>query len=135
MIVIKDIDIDSCFETISKWWKFYNKVGINKMMLPGNGNSGLSAFVDDKLVASVFIFETNSPIWYCDLLCADPNYKENNRQEVLTALIDKAVINCFKKEALSVWCTTPYDSVLSKLKDLDYNVEDKKHYIIWKTKK
>ena len=135
MIEIKDIDIDSCFETINKWWKFYNKVGINKMMLPGNGNSGLSAFVDDKLVASVFIFETNSPIWYCDLLCADPSYKENNRQEVLTALIDKAVINCFKKEALSVWCTTPHDSVLSKLKDLDYNVEDKKHYIIWKTKK
>ena len=125
MIEIKNIDIDSCFETINKWWKFYNKIGINKMMLPGGGNSGLSAFVDDKLVASVFIFETNSPIWY----------KENNRQEVLTALIDKAVVNCFKKEALSVWCTTPYDSVLSKLKDLDYNVEDKKHYVIWKTKK
>lgn len=134
MIEIKDINIDSCFETINNWWKFYNKIGINKDMLPGNGNSGLSAFVDNKLVATVFIFKTNSPIWYCDFLCADPDYKNKDREEIIIKLIDHAVEKCFNSEAKAVWCTTQYEGVLKKLKELNYIVQDKKHYIIHKTK-
>ena len=71
---------------------------------------------------------------YYDYLIADPDYKKENRSEIITLLIDKTVEKCFKQGAEGVWCTTPYDKVLNKLKELNYIISKEKHNIIYKTK-
>ena len=80
------------------------------------------------------MFKTNSPVWYCDFLVADPNYKKENRKDIIINLIDSAVQRCFDNGAEAAWCTTPYDSVLEKLQKLDYIIGKEKHNIIYKIK-
>ena len=128
--MIRSINLSLDFSTINEWWKSYNKTELNQRLLPNNGEDGLVAVVDNKIIAAVFMFKTNSPVWYCDFLVADPNY----RKEIIINLIDSAVQTCFDNGAEAAWCTTPYDSVLEKLKDLNYIIGDKKHNIIYKLK-
>tara|TARA_R100001530_G_scaffold105248_2_gene73418 strand:+ start:1654 stop:2073 length:420 start_codon:yes stop_codon:yes gene_type:complete len=131
---IRTIEPDKDASTIDEWWESYHKIKIDKKLLPNNGKNGLVAEINGKLIAAVFIYQTNSPVWYCDYLVADPNYKEKNRETILILLIDKAVNTCWELGAEAVWCTTPYDSVLEKLKLLDYTIGSKKHSIIYKNK-
>jgi len=132
MIEIKNIDLDLYFNKINSWFKYHNKKDLNINLLPRAKEFCLAVFVDNKIVACTFIYTTNSSTWYCDFLIADPNYRSENRNEILIKLIDEAVESSLKKGAQAVWCTTPYDSVLEKLKKLNYNVDEKKHYIIYK---
>ena len=132
--MIRNIDLNLDFSTISNWWKSYNKIELNKRLLPNNGKDGLVAVVDNKIVAAVFMYKTNSPVWYCDFLVADPNYKKENRKDIIINLIDSAVQRCFDNGAEAAWCTTPYDSVLEKLQKLDYIIGKEKHNIIYKIK-
>tara|TARA_Y100000385_G_scaffold11784_1_gene12168 strand:+ start:356 stop:760 length:405 start_codon:yes stop_codon:yes gene_type:complete len=134
MIEIKNIDINLYFEKINDWFKYYNKVDLNIKLLPRGEEYCLGAFVNNKIVACTFIYTTNSCVWYCDFLIADYKYRNSNRNKVLLKLINEAVESSLKKGAEAVWCTTPYESVLEKLKELKYSVSNKKHYIICKNK-
>lgn len=134
MIEIKNIDISLYFEKINDWFKYYNKVDLNIKLLPKGEEYCLGAFVNNKIVACTFIYTTNSCVWYCDFLIADYKYRNSNRNKVLLKLINEAVESSLKKGAEAVWCTTPYESVLEKLKELKYSVSNKKHYIICKNK-
>jgi hypothetical protein len=134
MIEIKNIDLNLYFNKINKWFKHHNKIDLNIKLLPQEKKYCLAVFVDNKIVACTFIYTTNSLVWYCDFLIADPFYRRKDREEVLIKLIDEAVESSLKNGAEAVWCTTPYDSVLDKLKKLNYSVADKKHYIVYKNK-
>tara|TARA_R110001592_G_C13145990_1_gene747723 strand:+ start:333 stop:743 length:411 start_codon:yes stop_codon:yes gene_type:complete len=133
LISIRELNENKDIPLLSLWWQHYNGKPLNTLLLPFD-KQGLVAVVDEKIIAGVFIFKTNSPVWYCDYLIADPNYKKENRSEIITLLIDKTVKKCFKQGAEGVWCTTPYDKVLNKLKELNYIISKEKHNIIYKTK-
>jgi hypothetical protein len=133
LISIRELNEKKDIPLLSLWWQHYSGKPLNTLLLPFD-KQGLVAVVDKKIIAGVFIFKTNSPIWYCDYLIADPNYKKQNRSEIITLLIDKTVKKCFKQGAEGVWCTTPYDKVLNKLKELNYIISKEKHNIIYKTK-
>jgi len=133
LISIRELNEHKDIPLMSSWWEHYNGKPLNTLLLPF-GKQGLIVSVNNKIIAGVFIFKTNSPIWYCDYLIADPNYKKENRTEIITSLIDKTVETCFDQGAEGVWCTTPYDAVLSKLKELNYIISKEKHNIIYKTK-
>tara|TARA_R100000935_G_scaffold576_9_gene2055 strand:- start:1952 stop:2356 length:405 start_codon:yes stop_codon:yes gene_type:complete len=132
MIDVRYINVEKDFLEINNWWKHYNKTDLDIELLPDNGNSGLVVLVDNELIAAVFMFQTNSPIWYCDFLIANPKYRKKDREDVIVKLIDTSVKCCIRKGAKAVWCTTPHESVLDKLKKLDYKVDKKKHSIIYK---
>ena len=133
LISIRELNENKDIPLLSLWWQHYSGKPLNTLLLPFD-KQGLVAVVDEKIIAGVFIFKTNSPVWYCDYLIADPNYKKENRSEIITLLIDKTVKKCFKQGAEGVWCTTPYDKVLNKLKELNYVISKEKHNIIYKTK-
>jgi len=133
LISIRELNENKDIPLLSLWWQHYSGKPLNTLLLPFD-KQGLVAVVDEKIIAGVFIFKTNSPVWYCDYLIADPNYKKENRSEIITLLIDKTVKKCFKQGAEGVWCTTPYDKVLNKLKELNYIISKEKHNIIYKTK-
>jgi len=133
LISIRELNEKKDIPLLSLWWQHYSGKPLNTLLLPFD-KQGLVAVVDEKIIAGVFIFKTNSPVWYCDYLIADPNYKKQNRSEIITLLIDKTVKKCFKQGAEGVWCTTPYDKVLNKLKELNYIISKEKHNIIYKTK-
>tara|TARA_R100000541_G_scaffold10823_3_gene18876 strand:+ start:1682 stop:2092 length:411 start_codon:yes stop_codon:yes gene_type:complete len=133
LISIRELNEQKDIPLLSLWWQHYSGKPLNTLLLPFD-KQGLVAVVNKKIIAGVFIFKTNSPVWYCDYLIADPDYKKENRSEIITLLIDKTVEKCFKQGAEGVWCTTPYDKVLNKLKELNYIISKEKHNIIYKTK-
>ena len=58
--MIRSINLSLDFSTINEWWKSYNKTELNQRLLPNNGEDGLVAVVDNKIIAAVFMFKTNS---------------------------------------------------------------------------
>jgi len=60
------------------------------------------------------------------------NYREKNRNDLITLLIDYMVNKALKKGCKFVWATTSNKNIVDKVKKLKYKVLDKKHDIIYK---
>ena len=88
-----DIDIRPIKETdypeLIKWWKLYENYGVvipRRSLLPDKGLGGYVVEKEGRLVASCFLYLTNSALGYVDYLIADPTYREEDRLELLLDL-------------------------------------------------
>ena len=71
-----------------KWWKHYEKFGVivpSSELLPNKGLGGFVAEKNGECIASCFLYLTNSSFGYVDYLIADPNYREDDRDEMMLA--------------------------------------------------
>ena len=77
---IRPIKMDD-YPKLTKWWKLYKEYGVEvprKSLLPNKGLGGFVVEKDERLVASAFLYLTNSALGYVDYLIADPKYREND---------------------------------------------------------
>ena len=77
------------YQELIKWWKLHEKYGVvipKSTLLPNKGLGGFVVEKDNKLIASAFLYLTNSAIGYVDYLIADPNYREDDRNDILIKL-------------------------------------------------
>ena len=105
---IRPIKIDD-YPKLIKWWKLYKKYGVEvpkKSLLPNKGLGGFVVEKDERLVASAFLYLTNSALGYVDYLIADPTYRENDRQNILLNLATYVTTVAVKLGCEKVWAMT-----------------------------
>ena len=97
------------YSELKKWWKLYELQGIvipKKSRLPNNGLGGFVVEKENKLIASAFLYLTNSTLGYVDYLIADPNYREEDRQQVLLDLASMVTSVAIENGCDAVWAYT-----------------------------
>ena len=97
------------YSELEKWWKLYELQGIvipKKSRLPNNGLGGFVVEKENKLIASAFLYLTNSTLGYVDYLIADPNYREEDRQQVLLDLASMVTSVAIENGCDAVWAYT-----------------------------
>ena len=105
---IRPIEMDD-YPKLIKWWKLYKKYGVEvpkKSLLPNKGLGGFVVEKDERLVASAFLYLTNSALGYVDYLIADPTYRENDRQNILLNLATYVTTVAVKLGCEKVWAMT-----------------------------
>lgn len=81
----------SDYKTLEKWWKGFNWQSVpRKEILPENGTGGLMIEKENKCVAAVFIYNTNSSLSWITWLVSDPNYKQRDKAMLIETLIKGA---------------------------------------------
>ena len=107
-IKIRNITVEDYPELV-KWWKQYEGKGLKipkSSMLPKNGLGGFVVEKNGSLIASAFLYFTNSTMGYIDYLIADPKYREDDRQDVLVQLAAHATGVAVKSGCEQVWAMT-----------------------------
>ena len=105
---IRPIKMDD-YPKLTKWWKLYKEYGVEvprKSLLPNKGLGGFVVEKDERLVASAFLYLTNSALGYVDYLIADPKYRENDRQNILLNLATYVTTVAVKLGCEKVWAMT-----------------------------
>ena len=105
---IRPIKMDD-YPKLTKWWKLYKEYGVEvprKSLLPNKGLGGFGVEKDERLVASAFLYLTNSALGYVDYLIADPTYRESDRQDMLLNLAAYVTMVAVKNGCETVWAMT-----------------------------
>lgn len=116
---IRPIKMDD-YPKLTKWWKLYKEYGVEvprKSLLPNKGLGGFVVEKDERLVASAFLYLTNSALGYVDYLIADPTYRENDRQNMLLDLAAYVTIVAVKLGCEKVWAMTSNKKLVSMAKE------------------
>ena len=119
---IRPIKMDD-YPELTKWWELYKKDGVTvpkKSLLPNKGLGGFVVEKEGRLIASAFLYLTNSALGYVDYLIADPTYRENDRQDMLLDLAAYVTMVAVKTGCETVWAMTSN----KKLVDMAENTGD-----------
>jgi hypothetical protein len=85
------------WDTLVKWWKQWDFEFIpSKEFLPDNGTGGLIVEKENKPIASVFMYTTNSGVCALGWPLSDRNYKHEDRSQAIK-LLNIACENVWKK--------------------------------------
>ena len=105
---IRPITVDD-YPKLTKWWKLYEDDGIvipKSSLLPEKGLGGFVVEKNGAVIASAFLYFTNSALAYVDYLIADPSYRENDRQSILLELAAHVTVVAVKAGCETVWAMT-----------------------------
>ena len=78
------------------------------------------------------MYFTNARIAYVDFVVSNIKYREKDRNELIAKLIDYMVTHAIKVGCKFVWATSAEPGIVSKVKNLEYEVLEEKHSIIYK---
>jgi hypothetical protein len=118
------------WDTISSWWKDWGWEEIPaKDFLPNNGTGGLIVEVDEKPVASIFMYTSNSKLVWLGWPLSDKNYKEN-REEALNLLIKGCEYVCKSQGYKYLMFLGDNMNFINKLKKLGFTNHDKNFHLV-----
>jgi len=134
-IKVRQITMDD-YKQIDAWYKKRGELRPKMILLPNDGLGGFIVEKNEKPVAVIYLYLTNSKMGYFDFLMSDPDYKEKDRPNIIMSLF----YYCHKK-AVSTGCnciffTTAITGVIDKFKKLmsnsgDLICEDEKRVFIY----
>ena len=105
------------------------------ILLPNNGLGGFIVEKDEKPIAVIYLYLTNSRMGYFDFLMSDPDYIEKDRFEIIMALFHYCTERAILAGCKCVFVTTAIPGVISKMKELglreDLICESEKRVIIY----
>jgi len=81
--VLKDED----YSTLKKWWTWFRFPSPPKEYLPEEGKGGIMLIKNNVEVCAGFIFFTNSKMAWVEFIVSNPNYREDDRSELIKSLI------------------------------------------------
>ena len=127
------------YPNLIKWWKLYEEKGIKippPNLLPNKGLGGFVVEKNGRLVASCFLYFTNSAMGYVDFLLADPTYREDDRHDLVLELgvfVTKIAVGAGCE---MVWALCANSSLLDLAKNPSteakgFNMLDQKFNIIY----
>jgi len=97
------------YPELTKWWKLYEDDGIvipKASLLPEKGLGGFVVEKNGAVIASAFLYFTNSALGYVDYLIADPSYREDDRQSILLELASHVTAVAVRAGCEAVWAMT-----------------------------
>ena len=123
---------ESDWEILQEWWKWWKWPEMNRDLLPLNGLGGLMVCKDKIPIAAGFLYLTNSKVTILDWIISNPEYKESDRKEALTLLIDSfediTKVNGYN----IIFSFTRNKSLINIHTDLGYTVDQNPSYEIIK---
>ena len=123
------------YEQINLWYKKREELRPKMILLPNNGLGGFIVEKDEKPVAVIYLYLTNSKMGYFDFLMSDPDYIEKDRSEIIMSLFHWCTKKAISAGCKCVFVTTAVTGVINKMKELgireDLICEDEKRIIIY----
>lgn len=120
---------ESDYVTISKWWKAWKWPVLPKTFLPDTG------FIVEKNnigIVSGYVYMTNSKAALLEWIVSNPEYRESDRKDAITLLI-QAVERVLKDQGIKhVFTIGRHKSLINKHKELGWDVDENPSYEIIK---
>ena len=120
---------ESDYATISKWWEAWKWPVLPKTFLPDTG------FIVEKNnigIVSGYVYMTNSKAALLEWIVSNPEYRESDRKDAITLLI-QAVERVLKDQGIKhVFTIGRHKSLINKHKELGWNVDENPSYEIIK---
>jgi len=116
-------------EEINKWWLAW---GLEKPHDDCLSPNGFIISKNNLNIAAGYLYLTDAKIGYVDFLVSNPEYRDKDRNKLITELIDYLVNIGLNKDCRFIWATSSNTNIKDKVKKLNYNVLDDKHYVIYK---
>lgn len=112
---------ESDYATISRWWKAWKWPVLPKTFLPDTG------FIVEKNnigIVSGYVYMTNSKAALLEWIVSNPEYKESDRKDAITLLI-QAVERVLKDQGIKhVFTIGRNKSLINKHKELGWTVDE-----------
>jgi len=129
-ITVRPIEEED-YRFIDKWWKAATgKTPPKRALLPGNGLHGIMSCKDGKPVMCVYLYTTNSKMGYCDYMIGDPEYREEDRQDILLKLMIGAIKGAHQLGYEDFWFLTKEKGLLSKCEKLGVEISKEKYHVV-----
>tara|TARA_R100000458_G_C8105676_1_gene130548 strand:- start:118 stop:546 length:429 start_codon:yes stop_codon:yes gene_type:complete len=129
---IRSIETED-YQHINKWWiQCGEEEPPSPNMLPDNGLGGVIIEKNNKPIAAMYLYLTNSAVGYIANAIADPNYKSRDRFELITRLIDECVRRGAAVGCSMIWATSRSRGIIERCKELNYEISEQPHHIITK---
>ena len=131
---VRQVTVDD-YSIIDSWYKQYGESKPKSSILPLNGLGGFVIEKDEKPIAVIYLYITNSSMGYFDFLISDPNYKEKDRFEIIMELFQYCTKVAIGAGCECVFVTTAIPGVMEKMKELghreDLSYNEEKRVIIY----
>ena len=75
------------YDLLVEWWKWWRWTPVPRNFLPDNGTGGIMIYKDNIPVVAGFIYFTNSDAAVVEWVISNPEYKESDRKDAITLLI------------------------------------------------
>ena len=118
------------YKFINSWWKAIEETPPPRKLLPENGLHGLIACKNDKPIACLYIYLTNSKFAYGDYLISDMNYKGRDRFDIILELMNQAIATAWGLGCEDFWFITNDKGMLKRCKAIGAKVSDVPYYMI-----
>ena len=119
---------ESDYETLANWWKAWKWPPIEKDFLPDNGTGGFVVEKDETMIVAGFVYITNSKAVLLEWIISNPEYRESDRKDAITLLI-QAVERVLKDQGIKyVFSIGRTKSLIKTHKKLGWLVDEKPSY-------
>jgi hypothetical protein len=120
------------WDILPQWWDKWKWPVMSRDMLPMNGLGGLIVYKEDTLIAAGFLYLSNSKVVWLDWIISNPDYKESDRKEALTLLIN-SLEQVAKQQGYDIIISIARNKSLINIhKNLGYTVDENPSYEISK---
>lgn len=112
---------DSDYDTLVSWWKHYNWQAAPKDFLP---ETGLIAMSDEKPIAAVFIYKTNSKAVLMEWLVSDPQADKTVRDMLVGDLLELVAHICTLEGFKYIYTCVKLPKLISRLEQHGFQKAD-----------
>jgi len=120
------------YETIMKWWTWWEWPVLPRHMLPDNGKSGYMVEKDGELIVCGFLYLTNSKIAWLEWIVSNPDYREKDRKDAIEMLINHVEKDSVTLGITHILSLTKSKSLLDTHEKLGWGVDRTPSYEIIK---
>ena len=121
MLLIRKL-IESDYDTLVEWFKWFRFTVPPKEMLPQNGCGGIMVHKEVDICAG-FIYRTDSQICWMEFIISNPNYRESDRAEAIKFLIE-SLSSIAKSMGYSIIFTSVKEEhLINHLKKCGFTIE------------
>lgn len=125
--------LESDWDTLSSWWKWWRWPSMKKDMLPENGTGGVMIYKGDTPIVAGFVYTSNSKTIFLDWVVSNPEYRESDRKEAINTLITIIELT-FKSLGYKYVVTIGRNKSLIEIhKELGYSIDERTSYELIKT--
>lgn len=126
---IVDYECEEFDPVVRKWWGQRQDLDFPLEILPP---TGLMAMKEDRKVAALFIYETNSLVAILGWPISDPESSKDERDVALDMLFKAAHEKLTNRGFLKIWTTSGVPALQDRMEELGYVVGDKNINQYWK---
>jgi len=109
------------YKHVDSWYEKREELRPISILLPNNGLDGFIVEKNNTPIAVIYLYLTNSKMGYMDFLMSDPDYKEEDRYELIMLLLKYCTQRAIKIGLECVFVTTAIPGLVKKGRELAVN--------------